>query len=77
MRDRVPIATVFPGSSDLKTGVSENGPNPLVRELVTVLSVNRFASHEMKNKFRVLDTYILLLRTFEVDRTARLSGGKR
>ena len=47
MRDRVPIATVLPGSSDLKTGVSENGPNPLVRELVTVLGVNRFASHEM------------------------------
>ena len=72
--DRVPIATVLPGPSDLKTGVSENGPNALVRELVTVLGVNRFASHEVKIKFRILDTYILLLRTLEVHLDPRLDG---
>lgn len=62
-RDRVPLATVVPGSSDLKTGVFEKASNAPVRELVTVLGVNRFASLEVKIKLRELDTYILLLRT--------------
>jgi len=73
-RDRVPIAIVFPGPSDLKAGVSENGSNALVRELVTVLGMNRFASHEVKIESRVLDTYILLLRTFKVHLDSRLDG---
>src|SRR5271169_901628 len=73
-RDRVPLATVLPGSSDLKTGVFEKASNALVRELVTVLGVNRFASLEVKIKLRVLDTYILLLRTLEVHLDPRLRG---
>ena len=55
-RDRIPLATVFPRLSDLKTGVSENASNTLVRELVTVLGVNGFTWHEVKIKFRILDT---------------------
>ena len=73
-RDRVPLETVLPGSSDLKTGVFEKASNALVRELVTVLGVNRFASLEVKIKLRVLDTYILLLRTLEVHLDPRLRG---
>jgi hypothetical protein len=73
-RDRVPLPTVHPGSSDLKTGVLEKALNALVRELVTVLGVNRFASLEVKIKLRVLDTYILLLRTLEVHLDPRLRG---
>ena len=73
-RDRVPLETVLPGSPDLKTGVFEKASNALVRELVTVLGVNRFASLEVKIKLRVLDTYILLLRTLEVHLDPRLRG---
>jgi hypothetical protein len=36
--------------------------------------VNGLASHEVKIKFRVLDTYILLLRTFKVHLDPRLDG---
>jgi hypothetical protein len=73
-RDRIPIVTVLPGPSDLKTGVSENTSNAPVRELVAVLGVNRFAWHEVKIKFRVPDTYILLSRTLEVHLDPRLDG---
>jgi hypothetical protein len=73
-RDRVPIASVLPAPSDLKNGVSENASNALVRELVTVLRVNRFASHEVKVKFRILDTHILRWRTLEVHLDPRLDG---
>ena len=73
-RDRVPLATVVPGSSDLKTGVFEKASNAPVRELVTVLGVNRFASLEVKIKLRELDTYILLLRTLEVHLDPALRG---
>jgi len=62
----VPIAIVFPGPSDLKTGVSEKGSNASVGELVTVLSVNRFVGHELEIKLRVPDAYILLLSALEV-----------
>lgn len=68
------FASVLPGSSDLKTGVVEQASNALARELITVLGVNRFASREVKIKFRMLDTYILLLRTLEVHLDPRLHG---
>ena len=49
-RDGVPIATIFPGPTDVKTGVSQKGSNSLVRELVTILGVNGFTPHEMEIK---------------------------
>lgn len=73
-RDRVPLETVLPGSSYLKTGVFEKASNAPVSELVTALGVNRFASLEVKVKLRELDTYILLLRTLEVHLDPGLRG---
>ena len=60
--------------SDLKTDFLEKASNALVRELVTILGVNGFASHEVKIEIRVLDTYILLLRALEVHLDPRLGG---
>ena len=65
-RDGVPTATVFPCPCDLKPNLSEKGPDTLVRELITIFRVNGFAAHEMKIKLRVLNTYNLLVRAFEV-----------
>ncbi len=73
-RDGVPTATVFPRPSNLKTDISEKHSNALVCELITILGVNGFAGHEVKIKVRVLDTYILLLRAFEVHLDPRLDG---
>src|SRR5580698_4231239 len=73
-RDRVPIATVLPSPSYLKTSVSENASNALVRELVAIFGVNRFAWHEVKIKFCVLNIYNHLLRTFKVHLDPRLDG---
>ena len=73
-RDRVPIATVLPGSAEFKTRVAKKASNAIVCELVTVFGVNRFASAEMKIKLRVLDTYMLILRTLEVHLDPRLIG---
>src|SRR5215469_4920203 len=65
-RDRVPTATVFPCSPDLKTNVIEKHSNRSVREFITVLSVNRFASHQMNAEFCRLNIYNLLFYAFEV-----------
>jgi hypothetical protein len=73
-REGVPTPTVFPCPSDPKTGVSEKGSNAPVRELVTILGVNGFASHEVKIEARVLDAYMLHLRALEVHLDPRLDG---
>src|SRR5208283_131356 len=65
-RDREPISPVLPCPSDLKTGVVDQASNALVRELITVLGVNRFASHKVKIKFCVIDRYILLTSALQV-----------
>jgi|ERR1700722_763937 hypothetical protein len=72
-RKCVPTATVFPCSSDVKTDLFEQATNALVGELVTILGVNGFASHEVKIKVRLLDTYVLFLRALEVHLDPRLS----
>ena len=64
-REGVPTATVLPCSSDLKTDLFEQATKALVCELVTILGVNGFASHEVNVKVRVLDAYMLLLRALE------------
>jgi hypothetical protein len=68
-REGVPTATVFPCPSDLKIGVFEKPPNAPVCELVTILGVNGFASHEVNIEARVLDAYMLLLRALDASRS--------
>ncbi|MGA8671001.1 MAG: hypothetical protein WB679_14050 [Terracidiphilus sp.] len=48
--------------------------NALVCELIAILGVNGFASHEVKIKVRVLDPYILLLCALKVHLDPRLNG---
>src|SRR5271166_5873856 len=69
----VPTATLFPCRSDLKAGVFEKLSNAPVCELVTILGVNGFASHEVNVKARV-HSYMLLLRALEVHLDPRLNG---
>ena len=72
-REGVPTATVFPGSSDLKTDLFEQATNALVREFVAILGVNGFAWHKVKIQVRKVNTYILLLRALEVHLDPRLN----
>src|SRR5271165_3661879 len=57
-----------------EAGECEKLTNAPVWELVTILGVNGFASHEVNVKARVLDSYMLLLRALEVHLDPRLNG---
>src|ERR1700733_7672528 len=73
-REAVPITRILPCRASLETGLVEKAANAPIRELITILGVNRFPWHEVNVEVRALNNHILRLSALEVHLDPGFSG---